>query len=447
MFKWVSRLFGWVKTAPESPVKAVSAALRALMTYLGGKTPGGWASDHFEEASKFTGWNYPAIHAAACQAAQAEMKLVRKVRKETQDVEEEHPALQLLKRPNPFQSSFLFRYAAAQQLRITGTALIWTVRNGVKAPRAMYVLPTGLAVPQPPMVTPDGSFPAGYYKVQPLSNYGWVAGGDDAFDNAALNMLALGCNIDAREVTPIRWPHPLYMNDGQSPLAAGALANDVSEQINRSRWHMLKQAALLGMLLQLDENSDMKDDQRKALEQQLIEKFAGTLNAGRIMVLPPGLKKTEDRGAAELDFVGAHPQVRDEVLASHQSPPIAIGVTEAGSYAALYAALLQYTELNIQPMLSLIGGGLTQIIQSFPAWKDLECLLTAKRIDDPTIKATELTTHITARAITVNEYRELIGMPPTDEAWGNERVGTPAKTPKPTKPEEDSPRTQLGDAA
>lgn len=399
MFQWATWL--WRKAASLLRRNdAVGATQRRslIRRALAGDTPGIWASDHYEESTRVTGWTFCAVRSLALQFAQSKPHANKAA------------TLRLLNQPNPGQAGALFRYAAGQQLQTTGTAYIWTVRNGLGEPVEQYVLPTGLTRAQ----APSAEFPAGSYRVNPLNNLAGATTPDGWTPNTpSQTLLYQGAEINADDVRAVRWPHPLYSTDGLSPLAAGALTIDLAEQIERARWYAMRNAATPGLVLKLN-GQTLHDDEQAQLEDEIAARNSSPHNARRNLLLPEGVDYDLHEHERELDYVGSHTQARDATLALHGTPPVAIGVTEAGSYAAFYASMLQYVELTVQPALDLLGGELSAIL-------DDEVRLTARRIDDPDVTERKLENDVRAGAITVNEYRAKRGYPPVP--WGNEPIG------------------------
>lgn len=393
MFQWLGKLWNRLAGGKATPQRRLN-----LRRWLAGEAPGWWASNHLEESSRVTGYSYVAVRSLALQFAQA-----------TVECQDPH-ILRLLHRPNPNQSGALWRFQAGQQGAITGTAFVWIVKNGMEVPVEMYVLPTGLTRPQPPIA----EFPYGSYRVEPLNNFAAAGGSPDGWEpgSPAQTLLVHGAEIDARDVRAVRWPHPLYMTEGVSAFSAGALTLDIAEQVARARFHALRNYATPGAVFKLGENTH--PDEVAQLEAEVHDRNSSPHNAKRNLILPPGVEVELHNSATELEYLQSHSQARDDVLALHQTPPVAVGVTEAGSYAAFYAAMMQYVELVVQPNLDLLADELSHAL-------GVPVKLHARRIDDPDIEMRQNDQDIRAGAITINEYRERRGLPPV--SWGDAPIG------------------------
>lgn len=444
VWEWVIKKAraGWAMATPRN---ARSSALRP---YLAGAMPGLWSSPHLEEAQKFTGWTYCAVTALADQAAQATCAVylvgrkrrteddtgrIRKAASQHQEhhgeripMRDKHPLVRLLNRPNPEQSGSQFRYQMMQQLALTGTAHVWIIRNGLGTPVELYVVPTAAATPLPP----TNDHPRGQYRVSPLASFSGTVGDDYLPPGSLGPLLTAGAILDARDIKSIRLPHPLYRSDGWSPLAAGATVIDVENQLNLARWYSFKNAAAPGMVLELAEDANPAPEEMEALRTDLRNRNSGVQNAGKDLLLPPGVSAKQITSTnKEMDYTTSFPQVRDGVLALHKTPAVAIGVTEAGSYSAFYASLKQFTELAVQPKLDMIAEELTEALASdferatgLPDDERLVIDMKARAIDDPTLREGRIRTLTAAKAITINEVRAEDGLPPVE--WGDCPAGT-----------------------
>ena len=258
---WMQKIAHWFGRATKS-LGSLGIGVRAA---LGGAAPGGWASDHREETSHNTGFNYIAVHAIASQVAGATVTVFadghqqpqRQVRRkalaarsgtfvrwksiygaddrETDSLPAAHPLVRLLKRPNPFESGANFRYRQAQQIRLTGSCLIWNVPSVAGPTCERYVIPTAMASP----VAPTIELPQGGWRISPVaSRYTPIV--DDSFVDCPSWYRILGQVVDARQIQVIRLPHAWYLDDGQSPLSAGAKWVDAGDAVDAARFHQLR---------------------------------------------------------------------------------------------------------------------------------------------------------------------------------------------------------------
>ena len=451
MFRFMNRAASWIAKKFTAAKGGFIVGLRYAI-HVG--HPGAWASDHREETQHITGWNYVAIRAKCLQAAQASVsvyldedavaaknrrqaiakafgsyRLYKSLYGDASDTSEEadarHPLVKLLKRPNSRQSGANFRYEQVMQLESTGTCLIWNVTNRLGQIVERHVIPTAMATPMPPMP----HLPHGGWRVDPgASRYSFPLI-DHGFVESYGYFRAVGAVIPAEPgdmddngqpvgwMQVVRWPHPLFKDDGYSPLSACSLSTDLSEQIDRTRWSQMKNQARPSLLISPSADVDPTTEEFERSAAEFSEKYSSPENAGKVMFVSKG-STVEPVGTNpdEMAYDSGYDQMRDAIMANHGVPPIAAGISGGGSYAAYYAQLKQFTELTIRPLLSLLAEEDTERIAPLFG-EGLTIEYEPAAIDDPDMLERRLATDIKAQAITKKEFRALRGMPP----FGNER--------------------------
>ena len=311
--KWMKWITGWFDSATKS-IGSLGVGLRAA---LGGSSPGGWASDHREETFHNTGFNYIAIHAIASQVAgatvtvfaDADQQAIRQSRRkslavrvgsftrwksiygaddrETDPLPTTHPLVRLLKRPNPYESGASFRYRQAQQIRLTGTCLIWNVPSVSGPACERYVIPTAMASP----VAPSAELPQGGWRINPVaSRYTPIV--DEGFIDCPSWHRILGQIVDARQVQVIRLPHAWYLDDGQSPLSAGAKWVDAGEAVDEARFHQLRNGIDPSIVWNLPPDVSPDQDEIDRIQAKISAKYGGPENVGLVMLAQSGTSIT-----------------------------------------------------------------------------------------------------------------------------------------------------------
>jgi phage portal protein BeeE len=433
--------------------------------------PGAWASDHREETQQITGWNYVAIRAKCIQGMQAKIRVyhdnrsaeAKALRKRARDgygrigIEAEQKALygrdeetsielpathrlvRLVKQPNRRQSGAHFRYECIQQLESTGTVLIWNVPNKLGLTIERHVIPTAMATPMPPMP----NLPHGGWRIDPGASRFSFPLIDNGFVESYGYFRAVGAVIPASPydldgeliidncgnplgfIQAIRWPHPLFKDDGYSPLSAIALWSDLAVEIDRMRWAAMKNQASPSLII--TPTGDIEPDEKMLdrLSKRFNDKYGGPENAGRAMFLS-GKAEVTQLGASprEMDYQSGFDQAGRAIMAGHGTPPIAAGASGSGSYAAFYAELKQFTELTIQPILDFLAEEDTErLAPQFGEGFTIE--YEAASIDDPDLLEKRLDRDIKAgNVLTAKEYRALRGLPPFGDARDEALVGS-----------------------
>jgi uncharacterized short protein YbdD (DUF466 family) len=428
-----------------------------LRIAMAGAMPGGWSSDHRSETDKFSGWHYIAIHAIYKQIIQATVEVyehrltVPNINKPPQPApgtppgmppgmppEQQQfpgaapppgnftkgmneqadnmvpmpsydPFLKKLKKPNPNQTLGSFNGERAMQLCLTGRVLIWNVRSILTGSIIeRYVIPTCLASPRPPSkelprggwyVLPEGARyaeEAGYYMVGSLE-------------------AAFGKTIPAEDIQIIKFPHPRFKDDGQSPVSAGALWTDTSEMVDRSRHNHLKQGPDPSVVIGLD--GDVDEMSIRRAEAAFNDRYAGPENHGRAMFVTP-TKTVQPLTTApkDMSYESGFEQLRDAQLALHGVPLAAVGLSSPSGREGLYAPLLQFIELSVQPLLTLLGEEDSALFNTGRE-HDIQIVYSAKKFNDEDLLEKQIQTDISAGVLTKGELRKLRGR----ELFGDER--------------------------
>lgn len=434
--------------AIAQPTVRKSVSVGALRAALSTNQAGFWASDHRAEIDKYAGWHYVAIRATALQAAQAtvcvyddsvlgnaaklrraEMRRmfgsVLKTQAATNEpaakqLPSDHRLVKLFKRPNPSQSGATFRYEQVLQLGLTGTILIVKIPNRVGQTVERYVVPTAIACPKPPC----REYPRGGYYINPAAASAWSARMDaQGFVNSWGFDRLLGMTFPVEQFIIIRWPHPILKSDGQSPVSASALWTDTAEMIDRSRHSHLKQGPDPSLVVTAPEGSDPTEDELDRAAVKFNQKYSGTNNHGKAIFMAGG--EVTELGTSPRDMVYdlGFTQMRDSTLAIHGVPPLAAGITSATGREGLYAPLLQFSLLTVQPMLNIMAEEET-IQQAAEFGENLTVEFEAMTVDDPELLEQTLQTDIAAGSRTKNEVRDIRGLPRV--AWGEAIAGSGA---------------------
>jgi phage portal protein BeeE len=404
----------------EKRVASVGGSYGGLAELMSQGRPGNWASDHKAEAEKYAGWHYVAISAIgkairSCdvEAYQEPQRNYSKAYNQEDDdsapLPKWHPLMKILKRPSASQSGASFREEVAIQLCLTGSALIWNVPNQMGRTVERYVIPTAIAEPR----QPERGLPKGGWHINPEVARWQVENGWFLYTGLAQ---AIGKVIDARDVQVIRFIHPTFKDEGQSPVSAGALWTDTSEKIDVSRHAHLRNGSDPSVIIGIDGVEDESTLQR--MSAKFNEKYAGPSKHGKAMFVNGQNVKVEPvtRTPAEMAYEGAFAQFRDAIMALHGVTPIAAGIEAPSGDDGLYAPLKQFIAGTVQPILDLMAEEDTEQLAS-QFGEGLTVFYTARAIDDAKLTEQQINTDIAAGAIEVDEIRKLRGRKP----WGGEK--------------------------
>ncbi|QDT94372.1 phage portal protein [Gimesia algae] len=418
----------------------------ALRAVLGAGQPGSWSSEHRRESDQYTGWTFVAIRAICLQAMQASVLVYddsangsrqnRKKEKnqnkggysqfkslyagefgDSEPLSNEHPICKILKHPNPTQSGASFRYERVLQLQLTGTSIVWNVPNQFGKTVQRYVIPTAIATPVPP----NHEFPEGGYKIQASSLRYFNESYGNSFTETSMFRQVVGNVIPISQLQISSWPHPVYKDDGQSPVSAGARWVDSANQIDSARWAQMNNGADPSIVVTCGKDMNPTREELEAAAAMFEQKYGGTENTGKAIFTTGEQVVSLTATPREMDYNSSFTQFRDAILALHGVPGIAAGISDGGSYAAFYASLKQFICLTVQPILDLLAEDDTEHLA--PQFgKNLTVEIEATHIDDPDLLEKRLATDIRAKIIKVDEMRAIRGLPPLGPERGGEQL-------------------------
>lgn len=310
----------------------------------------------------------------------------------------DHPLLNLLARPNPMQSGAEFMEAAAGYFLIAGNSYLeavgpdnappqelWTLR-----PDRMTVVPGNSTVPKAYRYTVGGrkiDFP-----VDPVTGRG--------------------------DILHLKNFHPLNDWYGMSPLEAAAFS--VDQHNDAAKWN----AALLqnsgrpsGALIYRPAHTDapdtLTDEQRAKLKHELETFFSGSGAAGRPLVLEGGLDWREMAlNPKDMDWLAGKDVSAREIALAFNMPPQLVGIEGSLTFANFEQARLALYDDAILPILG-------HIVKELNAWlapqfgENLEIGFDLDAIEALAPRRAETWTRVKdADFLTVNEKRQMVGLPP-----------------------------------
>ena len=245
----------------------------------------------------------------------------------------EHPALDLLARPNPCDVGETLLEAVFTNLALFGNAFI----EGVSVDGDMRELYN---------LRPDRM------SISPGPN-GWPA----AFEYAAGGE-RVRYPVDPNGVSPIlhlKLFHPLDDHYGFSPLKAAQVALDIHNAAGFWNKALLDNAARpSGALVYAGPaGSTLSDEQFERLKSELDENFTGSRNAGRPLLLEGGLDwKALSLTPQDMDFIEAKAIAAREIALAFGVPPLVLGIPGDNTYSNYQEAHRAFWRQTVIPLVS-----------------------------------------------------------------------------------------------
>lgn len=310
-----------------------------------------------------------------------------------------HPMLDLIRRPNPMQSGAEFMRALVGFYRIAGNAYIERVMvRG--APRELYTLRPDRMKIHP---SPTG-MPSGYtYTVNQDNKAAWeanpVTGQSDIRHLATFN--------------------PLDDYYGMSPLMAGAYAVDQHNETMEHIQSLLQNGASPSGAMEVDKEKVLSDEEFNRLKAEIDEKYSGSSNAGRPMLLEGGMKWTQmGLSPADMAIIETKYSAARDVSLDLGVPPLLLNIPGDSTYSNYKEARLAFYEETAIPLAQYIRDELNAWLSPFFGGVTLD--LDLDQIPAIAEKRMELWTMADqATDLTINERRQMKGY---DEIEGGDQL-------------------------
>ena len=320
---------------------------------------------------------------------------------------EDHPLLSLLYRPNPLQSHSEFFNSIFGFLLLSGNAYILKVGAEIGSPKELHLL------------RPDRIRIKGKGKAIPDS-YEYVLGGkvqqvypiDETNGNSDLKQIKLF--------------NPLDDYYGLSPMSAAAVEVDQHNMAGKHNINLLSNGARPSGAVIFKPQDDagisvnLSESQRQQLLTDMNNRFSGTNNAGRPLLLE-GDFSWQEMGLSprDLDFLNLKHMAATDIALCFGVPSQLVGVPDAQTYANVAEARLALYEETIIPHLRKIESDLNEwLVPMFG--EGLEFSFDIDKIPalaERTRKVYEnVTVAVREGIMTRNEARELLGLTRMDGA-------------------------------
>jgi HK97 family phage portal protein len=380
-----------IKSIWNRPKPGPEPRLANVFSGMAAPTAGWWREDAVEQLRHYQSWVYAAVNAIAQEVARQRPFIwlnTGQADHEQTPLPQAHPLIRLLERPNPWMTPWELWYLTVLYLELTGNCF-WHVSTpaGARSPAELWIVPTPWA-----RIIPDAATYVKAYEV--------------AAPGAPAEIFA------PHEIIHLKYPNPLDVHYGLSPLQANALSVDANTELQKSRYQTFLAGQRPGVVLQTEQT--LSENTVRRLEEKIQGRFAGRDNWHRPLVLEQGLKASPwTLSPAEMDYLNSSRMTRDEIFGLFRVPPPIAGIVENMGLGAdiWHGARVMFCEGTVQPKLDLIGQALTRdlasrygqhVVISFP-----DC---SPRNQEQRRKDDELDARLGLR--TYNEIRKARGLEP-----------------------------------
>jgi HK97 family phage portal protein len=335
MPNWFTRLSGGRSAAPgEQKSQTVLQQLVALT----GQGEASWSRRGYASLAQEGYMRNPVVHRCVRMLADAATRVPLAVEDNGARLTD-HPALTLIRRPNPHQSGLELIEAVYCYLMTAGNAyLVAALVQGEL--KGLYALrPDRMRV-----VHGRDGWPEGYT---------YTAGGR-----------TVSFGVDPAPVAPVlhlKLFHPLEDGQGLAPLDAAQMSLDIHNAAARWNKALLDNAARpSGALVYSVAGGNLTPEQFDRLKAELEIGFTGAANAGRPMVLEGGLDwKTIAMSPRDMDFIEAKNAAARDIALAFGVPPMLLGIPGDLTYANYAEANKAFWRHSVIPLVKRLADDLS----------------------------------------------------------------------------------------
>lgn len=242
----------------------------------------------------------------------------------------DHPLLSLIRKPNPYQGGAEFIESAFGYFLIAGNAYEEAVVNSRQTPIELYT-----HRPDRMRVIPNAFGAVGAYEYTVNGqDFKWVVdpitGKSDVTQRKAFN--------------------PLNDWYGMSAIEAAAFSIDTHNEAGQWNKALLDNGARPSGALVYGNGGNLTDPQKKDLKAEIDDKYSGSKNSGRPLLLEGGLDwKEMGLSPKDMDFLEGKNTSAREIALAYGIPPQILGIPGDNTYSNQKEARLAMWENTILP--------------------------------------------------------------------------------------------------
>jgi HK97 family phage portal protein len=281
---------------------------------------------------------YGCVYLISNSIAQLPLKIYKDVKNtKTGKIEKQevtnHPAYELIKKPNFKDSIYDIKEAISSNLELTGNAYLLTTREG-ETIKSIYCLQSRKCKPIKKDLEPGKTIKS---LEDMIEGYSYGGDGKKAYE--------------VKDVIHEMKYNPDDDFEGLSPIRAGALSIDTINEARTQNYNIFKNGMRVDGAISTDQT--LSETSYKRLLLDFEAKYKGTNNAHRPMILEQGLKYA---GIAlsqkDLEFILGLKMTREEICGFlFQVPIILLGVLENASYNNIAEATKIFYNMSVIPRL------------------------------------------------------------------------------------------------
>jgi HK97 family phage portal protein len=322
-------MFDWMNRAPTRAPERKDAVLRSVIALEAAARPS-WGPRSYAQFALEGYAKNPVVFRCVRLIAESAASIRFTPRRSGRGLDPDDPAVALLARPNPEQSTVELFESFYGFLGVAGNAYLEAAEiDG--APRALFAL-------RPDRMT-----------VLP-GERGWPMGWEYAVERRKTRYLRHAAS-GRSPILHLKVFNPGDDHYGLSPMEAAAFAVDTHTAGGAWNKALLDNSARPSGALVYAGAERMTDEQFERLKAELAESHQGPRSAGRPLLLEGGLDwKPFGLSPADMDFVEAKQVAAREIALAFGVPPMMLGVPGDNTYANYKEANLAFWRQTVLPL-------------------------------------------------------------------------------------------------
>ena len=261
-----------------------------------------------------------------------------------------HELISLLQRPNPLQSGVEYFSSLYSYLLISGNSYLLRDTQGFTPPRELYLLrPDRIEIKANESIIPE--------------SYNYV------IDGVTRNVYRVDPTTGQGQIKQIKLWSPLDDFYGLSPIMASAYNIDQHNLAGMHNVALLKNGCTPSGMLKFEPTDEtgmstqLTDDQRARLLEDLEFRFQGTHNSGRPMLLEGNFSYQQlGLNPKDMDFLELLNLSAREIALCFGVPAQLIGIPDSQTYSNMETAKLALYEETVIPLLSRVESDLNEYL-------------------------------------------------------------------------------------
>jgi len=304
-----------------------------------------------------------------------------------------HPALDLLYRVNPFQTKSEFLEQTMINLKLSGDAFWWKIRNEKGQVAELWNLRPDLVT----IVQDPTEFIKGY-----------------EFQKADGEKV----KFDKDDIIHFKYPNPLDQYHGMSPISASQVRIDTEEFASQYQRDFFLNSARPDAILKFGNGNEVTDEQKHEIRKGWNKKYQGVGKNSKIAILEGDVDYQQlSMSQREMDYIESMKFTRDDILVAFSVPKAIVAITDDVNRANAETSMYIFLSETIAPELKRLEEKINEQL-IYPEFGDNFFI----QFPDPTPENRELTLKeysegIKAGYLLINEVREKENLPPVPGGW------------------------------